>query len=105
MADMIEGCVGKWKNGDRSGLHRGCGDSLRWIESMSDLPVTVAIPLESVPEELQLIMEAFLITQGSDSMYQRGKHSLLVGCCWVLVGVGMEIEVCVHGFAADCMAQ
>jgi hypothetical protein len=40
-----------------------------WLKSLSDLPVTVAVALESVPEELQLIMVAFMITQGSGPMY------------------------------------
>jgi hypothetical protein len=35
-------------------------------------------------------MKAFVITQGSGPMYQRGEHSLLIGR--VMVGVGMEIE-------------
>jgi hypothetical protein len=39
------------------------GNSLQWIESPSDLPVTITILPESVPEELQLIMRAFMITQ------------------------------------------
>jgi hypothetical protein len=70
-ADAIESRVDKGKKGDRSGLVRGGSDSLRWIESPSDLPVTAAVPLESVPEELQLIMGAFVITQSSGPMYQR----------------------------------
>jgi hypothetical protein len=65
--------------------------TLRWIESPSDLLVTVAVPLESVLKKVQLIMEAFVITQGSGPMYQRGKHSLFIGR--VVVRVGMEIEV------------
>jgi hypothetical protein len=77
--DAIEGHVDKGKKGDRSGLLRGGSDSPRWIESPSDLPVTVAIPLESVLEKLQLIMKTFVTTQGSGPMYQRGKHSLFVG--------------------------
>jgi hypothetical protein len=64
--------------------------TLLWIESLSGLPVTVAFPLESVLEKLQLIMKTFVITQGSDPMYQRGKHNLFVGK--VVVRVGMEIE-------------
>jgi hypothetical protein len=58
------------------GLHGG-SDSLRWIESPSDLPVTVAVPPESALEKLQLIMKTFVSTQGSGPMYQRGKHRLL----------------------------
>jgi hypothetical protein len=74
------------------------------IESPSDLPVTVAVPLESVLEKLQLIMKTFAITQGSGpTMYQHGKHSLFVGR--VVVRVGMEIEVGVCGFTVDSMAQ
>jgi hypothetical protein len=91
MADAIEGHVDKGKKGDRSGLLWGGSDSLRWIESPSDLPVTVAVPLESVLEKLQLIIKTFVITQVSGPMYQRGKHSLFVGR--VVVSVGMEIEV------------
>jgi hypothetical protein len=68
-----------------------------------DLPVTVAVPLESVHEGLQLIMKAFVITQGSGPMYQRGKHSLFIGR--VVVRVGMELEVSVCGFTVDSMAQ
>jgi hypothetical protein len=47
------------------------------LESLSDLPVTIAVLLESVHEELQLITEAFVIVHGSGPMYQRGKNSLL----------------------------
>jgi hypothetical protein len=90
-------------NGTRETKVGFSGESLRWIDSPSDLPVTVAVPLESVPEELQLIMKTFVITQGSGPMYQRGEHSLFIGR--VVVGVGMEIEVCVCGFTVDSMAQ
>jgi hypothetical protein len=68
-----------------------------------DLSVTVAVPIESVLEKLQLIIEAFVITQGSGPMYQRGKHSLFVGR--VVVRVRMEIEVGVCGFTVDSMEQ
>jgi hypothetical protein len=44
-ANAIEGCVDKGKKGDRSGLLRGGSDSL---QIPSDLPVTIAVPLESV---------------------------------------------------------
>jgi hypothetical protein len=90
-ADAIEGRVDKEMKGDRSGFLRGGSDSLRWIESPSDLPVTVAVPLESVLEKLQVITKTFVITQGSGPMNRRGKHSLFVGR--VVVGVGKEIEV------------
>jgi hypothetical protein len=69
--------------------------TLRWIESPSDLPVTVAVPLESFCEKLQLIMKTFMITQGSDPMYQRGKYSLFVGRVVVRVGMEIEVGVCV----------
>jgi hypothetical protein len=46
----IDRCFGR--SGDRSGLLWGSGDSLQWTESPSDLPVTIAILLESVPEKL-----------------------------------------------------
>jgi hypothetical protein len=74
-----------------------------WTEGPLDLPVTAAVPLESVPEELQRIMEAFVITQGSGPMYQCGKHSLFAKR--VVVGVGMEIEAGVRGTTVDSMAQ
>jgi hypothetical protein len=80
-ADVIESCVDKWKKGDRSGLLWGGSDSLQWIESPSDLL------------ELKLIMEAFMITQGSGTMYQCRKHNLFVRR--VVVRVGMEIGWCV----------
>jgi hypothetical protein len=92
---VIESRVDKWKKGNLSGLLRIGSDSLRWIESLSDLPVTVAVPLESVPEELKLIMEAFVITQCSGPMYQRGKHSLFVRRVVVRVGMEIEVDVCV----------
>jgi hypothetical protein len=99
MTDVIEGCVDKGKKGDRSGLLQGGSDSLRWIESPSDLPVIVAVPLESDLEKLQLIMKTFVITQASGPMYQHGKHSLFIGR--VVVRVSMEIEVGVCGFTVD----
>jgi hypothetical protein len=68
-----------------------------------DRPVTVAVPLESVLEKLQLITKTFVITQGSGPKNQRGKHSMFVGR--VVVRVGMEIEVGVCGFTVDSMAQ
>jgi hypothetical protein len=102
-ADAIEGHIDKGKKGNRSGLLRSGRNSLLWIESPSDLPVTVAVPLESVLEKLQLIMKTFVITQGFVPMYQRGKHSLFVGR--VVVRVGMEIEVGVSGFMVDSMVQ
>jgi hypothetical protein len=55
--------------------------------------------LGSVPEEIQPIMEALMIIQGSGPMYQRGKHSLFIRR--VVVRVGMEIEVGVCGFTVD----
>jgi hypothetical protein len=94
-ADAIEGCVDKGKKGGQSGLLQGGSDSLRWIESPSDLSVTVAVPLESVLEKLQLIMKTLVITQGSGPMYQRGKHSLFVGRVVVRVGMEIEVGVCV----------
>jgi hypothetical protein len=90
-AIAVERCVDKWKKGDRGGLLRGYVDSLRWIESPTLLPVTVSISLESVPEELQVIMKALVVTQGSGPMYERGKNDLLFRS--VVVGFGMEIEV------------
>jgi hypothetical protein len=89
--NAIEGRVDKRKKGDRSGILRGGSDSLRWMEAPSDLPVTIAVTLESVLQKFKFIMKTFLITQGSGSMYQRGKHSLFIGR--VVVRVGMEIEV------------
>jgi hypothetical protein len=103
MADAIEGRVDRGKKGDRSGLLRGWSDSFRRIESLSDLPVTVAIPLESVLEKLQLIMKTFVITQGSGPMYQRRKHSLFVGRVVMIAGVEIEVGMC--GFTVDSMAQ
>jgi hypothetical protein len=78
-ADAIEGRVDKGKKGDRSGLLQGGSDSLRWIDSPSDLPVTVAVPLESVLQKFKFIMKTFVITQVPGPTYQRGKHSLFVG--------------------------
>jgi hypothetical protein len=48
-------------------------------------------------------MKTFVITKGSGPMYQRGEHSLFIGR--VMMGVGMEIEVCVCGITVDPMAQ
>jgi hypothetical protein len=61
----------------------------------------MAIPVESFPEELQLSVEAFMITQGSGPMYQHGKHSLFVR--WVVICMEIEFGVC--GFTVDPMAQ
>jgi hypothetical protein len=47
--------------------------------SLSDLPIAVAIQFDSVPEELQLIMKAFVVTQTSGPMHQHGKQCLLEG--------------------------
>jgi hypothetical protein len=103
MTNAIEGRADKGKKGDRSGL-LWCGSgSPRWIEGPSDLPVTVAVPLESVLQKFKFIMKTFMITQGSGPMYQRGKHSLFIGR--VVVRVGMEIEVGMCGFTVDSMAQ
>jgi hypothetical protein len=102
-AEVIGSHVNKGKKGEQSGLLWGGSDSLRWIESPSDLTVTVAVPLESVLKKLQLIMKAFVIIKGSGPMYQRGKHSLFV--VKVVVRVGVEIEVGVCGFTTDSMAQ
>jgi hypothetical protein len=103
MANAIEGRVDKRKKGYRTGLLRGGSDSPRWIEGPSDLPVTVAVPLESVLQKFKFIMKTFVITQGSGPMYQRGEHSLFIGR--VVVRVGMEIEVGMCGFTVDSMAQ
>jgi hypothetical protein len=89
--NAIEGRANKGKKGNRSGLLQCGSGSLRWILGPSELPVTVAVPLESVLQEFKFIMKTFVITQGSGSMYQRGEHSLFIGR--VVVGVGMEIEV------------
>jgi hypothetical protein len=67
-ADATEGRVDKWKKGDRSRLLQACGDSLQWTDRPSDLLVTVAVQLESVLEELQLITDTFMITQDSSHM-------------------------------------
>jgi hypothetical protein len=101
--NAIEGRANKRKKGNRSGLLRCGSDSLRWIQCPSDLPVTVAVPLESVLQEFKFIMKTFVITQGSGPMCQRGEHSLFIGR--VVVGVGMEIEVGMCGFTVDSMAQ
>jgi hypothetical protein len=92
-ANAIEGRVDKRKKGNRSGLLWGGSDSLWWTENPSDLPVTVAVPLESVLEKFKLIMKTFVITQGP--IYQRGKHSLFIGRVVVRVGMDLEVGVCV----------
>jgi hypothetical protein len=102
-ANAIEGRADKVKNGDRSGLLRGGSDSPPWIEGQSDMPVTVAVPIESVLQEFKFFMKTFVITQGSGPMYQRGKHSRFIGR--VVVRVGLEIEVGMCGFTVDSMAQ
>jgi hypothetical protein len=102
-ANAIKGRVDKGKKGHRSGLLREGSGYLRWIEGPSDLPVTVAVPLESVLQKFKFIMKTFMITQGSGPVYQRGKHNLFIGR--VVVRVGMEIEVGMCGFTVDCMAQ
>jgi hypothetical protein len=89
--NAIEGHADKGKKGDRSGLLQCGSGSPWWIEGLSDLPVTVAVPLESVLQKFKFIMKTFVITQGSGPMYQRGKHSLFIGR--VVVRVDMEIEV------------
>jgi hypothetical protein len=101
--NVIEGRANEGKKGNRSGL-LWCGTgSLWWIQGPSDLPVTVAVPLESVFQKFKFIMKTSVITQGSGPMYQRGEHSLFIGR--VVVRVGMEIEVGMCGFTVDSMAQ
>jgi hypothetical protein len=80
--NAIEGHADKGKKGNRSGLLRCGSGSPRWIEGPSDLPVTVAVPLESVLQKFKFIMKTFVITQGSGPMYKRGKHSLLLEGWW-----------------------
>jgi hypothetical protein len=81
-ADVIEGRVDKGKKSDRSRLLRGCGDCLRWIESSSDLPVAVTVPFESVPEQLQLIMQAFVVINRARALCSNIENTacLLEGC-------------------------
>jgi hypothetical protein len=64
--------LAKGRRATEVGFSGGGGNSLRCIESPSDLPVAVTVPPESVPEELQLIKQAFLITQGSGPVHERG---------------------------------
>jgi hypothetical protein len=99
--NVIEGRANKGNKGNRSGFLRCGSGSLRWIQGPSDLPVTVAVPLESVLQKFKFIMKTFVITQGSGPRYQRGEHSLVV----VVVRIGMEIEVGVCGFTVDSIAQ
>jgi hypothetical protein len=66
-----DGRANKGKKGNRSVFLRCGSGSLRWIQGPSDLPVSIAVPLESVPQEFKFIMKAFVITQGSGPMYQR----------------------------------
>jgi hypothetical protein len=102
-ANSIEGVVDKRKKGERIVLLRGGSDTLRWIEGPSVLPVTVAVPLESVLQEFKFIMKTFVTTQVSGPMYQRGEHCQFIGR--VVARVGMEIEVGVCGFTVDSMSQ
>jgi len=46
-----------------------CVLSAMWIESMMDLPVTVAILFERTTKEFQLPWETVLVANGSCSMY------------------------------------
>jgi hypothetical protein len=76
---------------------------LRWVESPSNLCVAVAVLPESGPENIPFTVQALLVTKGTCPVYQRGEYSLLVGR--MVVGVGIEVEVGVSGFAVDLMAQ
>jgi hypothetical protein len=80
----------KGRRATEVGFSGGSG-SPRWIEGPSDLPVTIAILLESVLQKFKFIMKTFVITQGSGPVYQCGKHCLFIGR--VVVRVGMKIEV------------
>jgi hypothetical protein len=82
------------------------GATLWWIESPLELLIAITVLPDGVCEDLQLIMQTFMSTQGSSPVHQCGKHSLFVErVVVVVVGVGMEIEVSVCGLAVDCMAQ
>jgi hypothetical protein len=54
-----------------------------------DLPVTVVMLLERTMEEFHLFWEAFLVADGSSSVYQGGEHRMLID--WVVV-----VELSIH---------
>jgi hypothetical protein len=67
---VIEGLADKGEKGNEDRILWGWGDSLQWIESSLDLPVTIAILSKSALGEIQLIMYVcFAITQGSDPVH------------------------------------
>jgi hypothetical protein len=65
--------------GDRGEFIPVRGDKIPSTENPLDLTLAVTVPPEIVPEEIQLIMQNFVITQVSGPTKLRGKHSLFVG--------------------------
>jgi hypothetical protein len=108
LADANEGHAHERKRGDQNRFLWGSSNSLWWTESLSDLLVTTAVLLESGPEKLQLIMQAFLVIKGTGHVHQHEKYNLLVRravVVVVVVEVVNEMEGSVSGFMADFVAQ
>jgi hypothetical protein len=57
--------------------------SVRLMESLTHLSVSVAVLLEWTSEEFQFSWEIVLFADGCGSVHQDGKHRILTG--WVVV--------------------
>jgi hypothetical protein len=69
-----------------------------------DLPLTVAILYEVLHmEELQFSWETFLVTGGTNPVYQGGQHQMLI--VWVVVQLSIQTQVGVGGLLVHHMPQ
>jgi hypothetical protein len=89
-ANATEGHANKWQKGNQDGFLQVQVDSLRSTKNPLNLLVATIILPKSGPENLQLIKQAFLVTEGSGSVHQHGKYTMSLGR-----GVGIETEVSV----------
>jgi hypothetical protein len=67
------------------------------VEGSVYLQVLVAILFEGIPQEHQLGLQA-VITDSSGPMHQNRQYRLFIG--WVMMGLGVEVEIGVCGIAA-----
>jgi hypothetical protein len=82
-AYVTDSCADSGKSGHRDGFLRDRVDTLQSTGSTSDLPVALAVLLESGPEKLLLITQAFAVSKISGPVHHREHYSLfLEQCCW-----------------------
>jgi hypothetical protein len=73
------------------------------VEDSVDLPVTVAILFEDVPQEHQFGRQAVFITEISDSMHQNRQYSFFVG--WVIMALVVGVEIGVWTCGTLCVIE